>query len=116
MHEFSIALNILEIAESTANQHKAFGISEVEIEVGDAAGVNREALEFAWESATGSSALLKNSKLTIHPVPLIFECNRCRHRYSPADMPESCPVCGEYDSALIQGRELKVKSVTLADP
>jgi len=80
MHEFSIALNILEIAESTAMQHEASGISEVEVEVGDAAGVNIEALEFAWESAAGSSPLLKQSKLTIHPVPLIFECARCHHR------------------------------------
>jgi Zn finger protein HypA/HybF involved in hydrogenase expression len=75
-----------------------------------------EALEFAWESAAGSSALLMNSKLTIRSVPLIFECTQCRHRYSPSEIPESCPACGEYDSILIQGRELKVKSVTLADP
>lgn len=116
MHEFSIALNILEIAESTAMQHEASGISEVEVEVGDAAGVNIEALEFAWESAAGSSPLLKQSKLTIHPVPLIFECARCHHRYNAAEIAESCPACGENDSVLIQGRELRVKSVTLADP
>jgi hydrogenase nickel incorporation protein HypA/HybF len=88
----------------------------VEVEVGDASGVNTEALEFAWESATGSSALMKHSKLVIHTVPLIFECARCHYHFSPADIPESCPVCGAYDSTLIQGRELKVKSVTLADP
>jgi hydrogenase nickel incorporation protein HypA/HybF len=116
MHEFSIALNILEIAESTALQHEASGISEVEVEVGDAAGVNMEALEFAWESAAGSSVLLKNSRLILRPVPLLLECIQCRHRYSPEDLFESCPACGENDSALIQGRELKVKSVTLADP
>lgn len=116
MHEFSIALNILEIAESVAVQHEASGISEVEVEVGDAAGVNMEALEFAWESAAGSSVLLKDSKLTLRPVPLILECIQCHHRYSPADLFESCPACGEKDSALVQGRELKVKSVTLTDP
>jgi hydrogenase nickel incorporation protein HypA/HybF len=115
MHEFSIAMNILEIAESTAIQHEAPGVSEVEIEVGDAAGVNTEALAFAWESATGTSDLLKNSKLTIHPVPMVFECRHCHHRYSPADLLESCPACGNHDPALIHGRELKVKSVTLAD-
>lgn len=116
MHEFSIALSILEIAESTALQHEASGISEVEVEVGDAAGVNIEALEFAWESAAGSSPLLKQSKLTIQSVPLIFKCARCHHQYKPAEIAESCPACGENDSILMQGRELKVKSVTLADP
>jgi hydrogenase nickel incorporation protein HypA/HybF len=116
MHEFSIALNILEIAESTALQHEAPGISEVEVEVGDAAGVNIEALEFAWESAAGASPLLKQSKLAIHRIPLLFECPRCRHQYSPAELDVICPACGETDSLLVQGRELKVKSVTLMDP
>jgi hydrogenase nickel incorporation protein HypA/HybF len=116
MHEFSIALGILEIAESTALQHEATGISEVEVEVGDASGVNIEALEFAWESAAGTSEVLKKSKLTIRSLPLILECIRCGNRFSPAEIPESCPHCGESDYNLIQGRELKVKSVTLADP
>lgn len=115
MHEFSIALNIIEIAESTAFQHKATGVSEVELEVGDVSGVSIEALEFAWESATGSSSLLKKSKLKINPVSLLVRCNSCQHQFSPVDLFEICPACGENDTTILQGRELKVKSVMLDD-
>ena len=116
MHEFSIALSIIEIAESTAMLHDATAVSEVEIEVGNASGVTIEALEFAWESAAGSSSLLKKSRLIIKPVPLLVQCNNCQYRYTPADLFESCPACSEINSTIIHGRELKVKSVLLADP
>jgi len=115
MHEFSIALNIIEIAESSAMQYDATGVSEVEIEVGEVSGVNIEALEFAWESAAGSSVMLKNSRLIIHPVSLLLRCNKCQHRFTQAFLYENCPACGEFNTTIIQGRELKVKSVTLAD-
>ncbi|MBN1416709.1 MAG: hydrogenase maturation nickel metallochaperone HypA [Bacteroidales bacterium] len=116
MHEFSIAMNIIEIAETSALQHEATGVLEVEIEVGDFSGVNTEALEFAWESAVDSSLLLKNSKLIIHPVSLLLQCNNCHHCYAQANLFESCPSCGEFSTTIIRGRELKVKSVTLAEP
>jgi len=116
MHEFSIAVNIVEIAESTALQHNATGVSEVELDVGDASGINIEALEFAWESAAASSTLLKKSSLKINPVPLLLKCNHCQHQFSPADLIESCPSCGDNSTTILQGRELKVKSIILAGP
>ena len=50
MHEFSIALNIVDIASKTATDASATKINEVEIEVGILSGVIIEALEFALES------------------------------------------------------------------
>jgi hydrogenase nickel incorporation protein HypA/HybF len=115
MHEFSIALNIIEIAELSALQHDASGVTEVEVEVGNASGINAEALEFSWESAIASSNLLKKSKLMIHTVPLLVECNKCKHRFTPDVTFESCPACGEISITIIHGQELKVKSIMLAD-
>ncbi len=115
MHEFSIAVSIVEIAESAAVQHKAAGISEVEVEIGAASGIVIEALEFAWDSAAASSDLLKKSKLKICPVPLLAQCIRCHHRFAPDDLFEPCPVCRESGITILQGKELKVKSVTLDD-
>ena len=116
MHEFSIAVNIVEIAEATALQHKATRVSEVELDIGDASGIQIEALEFAWESAAASSVLLKKSSLKINPVPLMLRCNHCQHHFSPVDLFESCPSCGDNRTTILQGRELSVKSIMLAGP
>ena len=48
MHEFSIALNIVDIASRTAKKAKAKKINEVEIEVGIISGVIVEALSLHW--------------------------------------------------------------------
>ncbi|MBN2273959.1 MAG: hydrogenase maturation nickel metallochaperone HypA [Bacteroidales bacterium] len=115
MHEFSIVVNIIDIAESTALEHNANGVSEVEVEVGDASGVSIEALEFAWESAIASSRPLKNTKLKIQNIPLLARCSQCQHQYTATELYEACPFCGAINPVIIQGRELRVKSIVLAD-
>ena len=52
MHEFTIALNIIDIAKEYAIKAGTEKVIEIEIEVGDVSGVVFEALEFALENAT----------------------------------------------------------------
>jgi len=113
MHEFSIALSIVEIAENSAKANGADKVLTVEVEVGAASGIVREALEFAWESAAGSSSILKHAGLILRDVPLSVQCNKCGNRFSPAEIWEACPVCGEIFTTIIKGMELKVISVTV---
>ena len=49
MHELSIAVNIVEIAEENARKEDAKLISEIELEIGSQSGVVLEALELALE-------------------------------------------------------------------
>ncbi len=51
MHEFSIALSIIEMVTQRAEAADAKAISEIEIEVGELSGVVLDAMEFAMESA-----------------------------------------------------------------
>jgi hydrogenase nickel incorporation protein HypA/HybF len=115
MHEFSIALSILDIAESSAREHGNPKIAEVEIELGDMAGVDIDALLFAWESASGTSELLHNSKLKIISIPVSVRCSQCHREFTPSDFIAACPFCGTFGSDMIRGRELKVKSIILED-
>ena len=51
MHELSIAISIVESAEEAARTNQATMISKVEVEIGSMAGVETEALLFAWDAA-----------------------------------------------------------------
>jgi hydrogenase nickel incorporation protein HypA/HybF len=115
MHEFTIAISIVEIAETSALKNGASQVSAVEVDIGEASGVVKEALEFAWESATASSTLLKKSGLILHSVPVLMHCNSCENLFSPDELFDACPGCGEISVTIIQGRELKVKSITVED-
>ncbi len=112
MHEFTIALNIIDIAKSEAEKAHVSEISQIEIEIGQASGVVREALEFALESAVKNSVLEKASVVIIE-IGSIAECNVCKHKFETDSLIGICPQCGEITTNLISGRELKVKSITL---
>ena len=112
MHEFSIALNIVDIASQTARNEGAAKINEVEIEVGILSGVVIEALEFALESAT-KNTILENAKIKINKIRASAKCNKCHTEFEPGDLISECPVCSSFDFKIINGRELRVKSINV---
>jgi hydrogenase nickel incorporation protein HypA/HybF len=107
MHEFSIIQNIIDIVKDSASAHGITKVSAVEVEVGQASGVIREAMEFAWEAATNGT-LLGHAELKIKEIPLLVRCGICSRKYSPCEIYEACPGCGEINPEIITGRELRV--------
>ncbi len=112
MHEFSVALNIVDIASGTAKDAGAERINEVEIDVGVLSGVIVEALEFALESAV-IDTLLENAKITINEIKSKARCNECGTEFSPESHIEQCPQCGSFGFDIIRGKELRVKSINV---
>jgi hydrogenase nickel incorporation protein HypA/HybF len=110
MHEFSIIQNIIEIVTETAIQNRVKKVYAVELEIGAASGVVKQALEFAWEAA-GKAEILKNSILKISEVPLTVLCTLCRNTYAPPEIYEPCPVCGEVSPEILSGKELRIMAI-----
>lgn len=110
MHEFSIAQSIIDLAEKTAREHQADHISSVEVEIGQAAGVVQEALEFAWESAI-KDTMMDQASLVIHSIPLEVVCRKCGTRYNPREIYEICPQCESIDPEILKGLELRVSAI-----
>jgi Zn finger protein HypA/HybF involved in hydrogenase expression len=59
MHEFSLATEVIKIAESEAVKNKALSVSEITIEVGSFSGVETEAFESALRLLSEGSILEK---------------------------------------------------------
>ena len=110
MHEFSIIQGIVDIVLETAREKQLTHISVVEVEVGKASGVIREAMDFAWEAAR-KDTLLSKAVLKIVEVPLVIRCNTCGRQYEPAEIYDICPGCGEVSPVIITGKELRVVAV-----
>jgi hydrogenase nickel incorporation protein HypA/HybF len=64
MHELSIAMSIVEIAEEEAFRHRAARVQTVHLSMGPLAGVAREALRFSFALAC-EGTLLEGSQLII---------------------------------------------------
>jgi hydrogenase nickel incorporation protein HypA/HybF len=110
MHELSIAENIVEIAEQSAKQENCAVINEIEIEVGIMSGVVIEALEFAMDSMI-KQTMLSKAKVKIIQIEGKARCNHCKKVFEIKDFADVCPHCNQYDFDIIQGKELRVKTI-----
>jgi hydrogenase nickel incorporation protein HypA/HybF len=111
MHEFSLALNIIDLCEDALKEHHLRNISELVIEIGTLAGVDKEALETALESIKPNS-ILETSEITFVFKKAIATCAQCNATFEPEDSFSPCPDCNTYGIKLLAGQELIIKSIT----
>ena len=110
MHEFSIAVNIVEIATENAKKENASVVKEIEVEVGELSGVVIDALEFCMEAAVKDS-ILEGAKINLIPVAGRGRCRTCSHEFGIVDLYSACPECNSPAPEIIGGKELRVKSL-----
>jgi hydrogenase nickel incorporation protein HypA/HybF len=113
MHELSIVLSIIDTAEEQARQHGAPYLEEINLEIGELASIEPDALEFAWEAAVPGT-VLERARRNIRYVPARARCLECAHEFAMQQLFETCPQCGSFFNDLLEGRELKIKSLVLA--
>jgi len=106
-------MNIVEIAETEVKKANATKVSEITLEIGKMAGVVIEALEFAMEEAVKDS-VLQNSKLIIKEKAAKAKCDKCNHIYEIEEIYSPSPKCQSFYSDVIEGKELKVLSMSIA--
>ena len=112
MHEFSIAVDIVDIATSSARKEAATEVKEIEIEIGQLSGVVMEALEFSLEAAV-KGTILENARRNLITIPGKARCTNCLSEYDTDTLFKPCPKCGTCAPDVIQGRELRVKSLII---
>jgi hydrogenase nickel incorporation protein HypA/HybF len=110
MHELSIVMNIIDIAEENARKEHASVITEIELDIGRQAGVVMEALDFAIDSAK-KGTMLEKANWVINEIPALSRCPSCCHEYESSDWFSPCPECQSPFPEVLQGRELRVKSL-----
>jgi len=114
MHELSIAMSIVELAEEEA-EHRGVQISAVHLKVGALSGVVKEALLSCYEMACENSPLL-GSQLIVEDVPVVIFCAACRERRPLSSIQLfCCPECGTPCSEIVQGRELEVVALEIQE-
>lgn len=110
MHELSIALGIVDLAEKEAAKAGADEIFVIELEVGTVSGIMMDALDFAWPVAT-KGTLLENAERIIHFVKGKARCSQCGEVFEIETLYDPCPKCNGYFKDILQGKELRIKSL-----
>jgi hydrogenase nickel incorporation protein HypA/HybF len=107
MHELSIALSIVDVAEEAAERQDG-RVTAVHLRLGPLAGVIKDALISAYEMARAGTRL-EAAELAVEEVPLRGYCPRCAATQElPSVLELCCPVCGTPTPEVVSGRELEV--------
>lgn len=114
MHELSIAMSIVEMAQEEA-ERRGVKVDAVHLELGQLSGVVAEALLFSYEMAC-SGTPLEGSRLEIKDIPIEVYCSNCKGAKVLSSMQWfCCPECGAPTSEVIHGRELAIIALEVRD-
>jgi len=114
MHELSIAISIVEMAEEEAARRSAH-VSAVHLKLGALAGVVQAALLSSYELACEGTEL-EGSRLLIEEVPIVVYCPAClAQRTLGSPQWFVCPECNNPVSEVVHGRELEVFALEIQE-
>jgi len=114
MHELSIAMSIVELAEEEADR-RCVRVEAVHLKLGALSGVVKEALLSCYEMACENTPL-EGSRLIIDEVPVVIFCPSCRaQRPLHSVQLFCCSECGTACSEIVQGKELEVVALEIRE-
>lgn len=115
MHELSIAMSILDVAEEQMENHPEARVEAIHIRVGPLSGVVKEALTSAYELAREQTRF-STARLVFEDMPIVIFCAKCNAERPVVSMQRLC--CTECDtpaSEVVRGRELELAALELEE-
>ena len=114
MHELSIAMSIVDMAEEEAARQGG-RIAAVHLKLGALSGVAKDALLSCYGMACENTSLA-GSRLVVEEIPTAVYCERCQDRRELLSGHFfCCPVCGCPASNIVQGKELEVFALEIEE-
>jgi hydrogenase nickel incorporation protein HypA/HybF len=107
MHELSIAMSIVELAQEEAEE-RGVKVNAVHLKLGALSGVVKHALLSSYEMACDDTPL-QGSRLVIEDVAVVIFCPNCKVQRPLSSIQFfCCAECGAPASEIVQGKELEV--------
>lgn len=113
MHEMSLCEGIRRIVEDQARVHAVTRFKTVRLEIGRFAGVEKPALEFAFDVVMRGSPA-EGAQLVMLDLPGRATCFDCAKDVEIADRLDPCPECGGGKLIPSGGDEMRIKDLEVA--
>lgn len=113
MHELGIMQSALAAVLDQARTHQAARVNRIVLRIGRLAGVDPEALAFAFD-VVAKDTLASGATLEIDAVPGRARCAHCSEVFQvDAGWIFACPRCSRLSGDLTQGRELELSRIEM---
>jgi hydrogenase nickel incorporation protein HypA/HybF len=110
MHEMSLAEGIRSIVQDQARAHGFARVTVLRLEIGRFAGVEKPALEFAFDVVMRDSPA-EGARLDMIDLPGRALCYDCGKAVEIEDRLDPCPLCGGGRLIPEGGDELRIKDM-----
>src|ERR1700758_5013904 len=100
MHEMGIANSILEAVARELRCRPAARPTKVGVRVGELAGIDPEAIRFAFDALTLATSF-EGMQLAIEFCPARSRCRECSREFELRNFEPLCPACGSVDAECI---------------
>ena len=115
MHELSIAMSIVDMAQQEAERYGGAQVQAVHLRLGRLTGIVKEALLSSYEMACEATPL-EGSQLLIEEVPVEVFCPKCdAPRLVDSIQWFCCPECGTPSIHILRGKELEVVALEVKE-
>jgi hydrogenase nickel incorporation protein HypA/HybF len=114
MHELSIAMSMI---DAVLEQRERCGgsVDAIHLRLGPLSGVDRAALEFAYEIAREQTPLAE-TRLVITETAIEFHCAECNCVRNPVSLQRmACSACGAPAGEITAGRELEIVAIEVME-
>jgi len=107
MHELSIAMGIVKIAEDETKKANKTKVQRIELEIGSLSGVEIVSLKYVWEVAVKDS-VLEGAILEIDFKKAKAKCFECETEFEMKKIFDSCTKCNSHFKNILQGKEMRI--------
>jgi hydrogenase nickel incorporation protein HypA/HybF len=115
MHELSIAMSIVEMAQEEAEARGNVQIQAVHLRLGLLSGVVKDVLLSSYEMAC-ETTVLEGSRLVIEEIPVEIYCAKCQmERPVHSIQYFCCADCGTPSGNVVRGKELEVFALEIKE-
>ncbi len=115
MHELSIAMSIVEMAEEESQRRGGVQVHAVHLRLGLLSGVVKEALLSSYEIACQATPL-EGSQLLIEEVAVEIFCPKCNVTLPVRSIQWfCCPQCATPTPDVVRGKELEVVALEIKE-
>jgi hydrogenase nickel incorporation protein HypA/HybF len=110
MHEMAVTQSILDIAIRHAQQAGASRITQINLVIGELAGIVDESVQFYFDFLSNDT-LAEGAKLAFDRRTAVYLCRECGTTYRPEGYDWICPTCEALAFEVLSGREFQIESI-----
>ena len=114
MHELSIAHSLLSIIERSVPSGNKGTVTEVHLDVGTLSAIELDALVFSFDIIKDKT-ISSRANLIINSIQGKGKCRSCGGVFPIDKYGVACPECNSYSIDIMQGKELKITSISIED-